>query len=110
MDSPHSNGNHHPGTKETASQGQPARRRSPWPLAVVAAPFILLPFLSWYGTTFWRELDDDEIEKYLNDEQKPRHVQHALEQIDRRIVKGDEGVRRWYPQVLRVAENPLPDL
>ncbi|HYG08661.1 MAG TPA: HEAT repeat domain-containing protein [Pyrinomonadaceae bacterium] len=109
MDREHSNGNHHFGAP-AASQATPARRRSPWPLAVVAALFILLPFLSWYGTTFWRELDDDEIEKYLNDEQKPRHVQHALEQIDRRIVAGDEGVRRWYPQVLRVAGNPLPDL
>lgn len=116
MDGDNSNGNHQAGAKKTASRETPAsqethaRRRSPWPLAVVAALFILLPFLSWYGTTFWRELDDDEIEKYLNDEQKPRHVQHALEQIDRRIVKGDAGVRRWYPQVLRVAENPLPDL
>lgn len=110
MDGDNSNGNHQVGTQETSPQATPARRRSPWPLAVVAALFILLPFLSWYGTTFWRELDDEEIEKYLNDEQKPRHVQHALEQIDRRIVKGDESVRRWYPQVLRVAKNPLPDL
>ncbi|HEX8131405.1 MAG TPA: HEAT repeat domain-containing protein [Pyrinomonadaceae bacterium] len=117
MDGEHSNGNHHVGAPAATAQATvapqetaPARRRSPWPLAVVAALFIILPFLSWYGTTFWRELDDDEIEKYLNDEQKPRHVQHALEQIDRRIVKGDEGVRRWYPQVLRVAGNPQPDL
>jgi hypothetical protein len=115
MDGARSNGKHHLGahddaTAAAAPQAALARRRSPWPLAVVAALFILLPFLSWYGTTFWRELDDDEIEKYLHDEQKPRHVQHALEQIDRRIVKGDEGVRRWYPQVIRVAGNPLPDL
>jgi hypothetical protein len=115
MNRAHSNGNHqaaaHDDEKHFAPQAtKPARRRSPWPLAVVAALFIILPFLSWYGTTFWRELDDEEIEKYLNEEQKPRHVQHALEQIDRRIVKGDESVRRWYPQVLRVAENPLPDL
>jgi hypothetical protein len=109
MGGDHSNGNHHVGT-HAAPQAMAARRRSPWPLAVVAALFIILPFLSWYGTTFWRELDDEEVEKFLNDEQKPRHVQHALEQIDRRIVRGDEGVRRWYPQVLRVAENPLPDL
>ncbi|HZG52663.1 MAG TPA: HEAT repeat domain-containing protein [Pyrinomonadaceae bacterium] len=109
MDVEHSNGNHH-ADAPAPPQAAAARRRSPWPLAVVAALFILLPFLSWYGTTFWRELDDDEIEKYLHDEQKPRHVQHALEQIDRRIVKGDESVKRWYPQVLRVAENPLPDL
>jgi hypothetical protein len=109
MDGDNSNGNHHTGTP-VASQATAARRRSPWPLAVVAALFIILPFLSWYGTTFWRELDDDEIEKYLNDEQKPRHVQHALEQIDRRIVSGDESARRWYPQVIRVAGNSLPDL
>jgi len=109
MDGHNSNGTHDTGAQAVA-QTTPARRRSPWPLAVVAALFILLPFLSWYGTTFWRELDDGEIEKYLNDEQKPRHVQHALEQIDRRIVKGDEGVRRWYPQVIRVAGNSLPDL
>ncbi|HLL70825.1 MAG TPA: HEAT repeat domain-containing protein [Pyrinomonadaceae bacterium] len=89
---------------------QAARRRSPWPLAVVAALFIILPFLSWYGTTFWRSLDDEEIEKYLNDRDKPRHVQHALEQIDKRIVSGDAGVKKWYPQVIRVAENPMPDL
>jgi hypothetical protein len=114
-----SNGNHPQGAPAAptpvaaaapSTDAATARRRSPWPLAVVAALFIILPFLSWYGTTFWRELDDDEIEKYLADEQKPRHVQHALEQIDRRIVKGDEGVRRWYPQVLRVAAHPLPDL
>ncbi|HEX8635170.1 MAG TPA: HEAT repeat domain-containing protein [Pyrinomonadaceae bacterium] len=111
MDVEQANGNHRAAAPAPPSAtAAVARRRSPWPLAVVAALFILLPFLSWYGTTFWRELDDDEIEKYLNDEQKPRHVQHALEQIDRRIVKGDESVRRWYPQVLRVAENPLPDL
>jgi hypothetical protein len=113
MDGDNSN-NHHTRKATTADAAgatvAAARRRSPWPLAVVAALFILLPFLSWYGTTFWRELDAEEIEKFLNDEQKPRHVQHALEQIDRRIVGGDEGVRRWYPQVLRVAGNPLPDL
>ncbi|HEX8458000.1 MAG TPA: HEAT repeat domain-containing protein [Pyrinomonadaceae bacterium] len=114
MDGDHANGNGHARARVTVD-AQPAattsaRRRSPWPLAVVAALFIILPFLSWYGTTFWRELGDEEIEKYLNDTEKPRHVQHALEQIDRRIVKGDEGVRRWYPQVLRVGESALPDL
>jgi hypothetical protein len=110
MDGDNSNGNHHNTRTPVAQQATDARRRSPWPLAVVAALFILLPFLSWYGTTFWRELDDGEIEKYLHDEQKPRHVQHALEQIDRRIVSGDERARRWYPQVIRVAGNALPDL
>lgn len=105
-----SNNNHARKAPAPDASPQAARRRSPWPLAVVAALFIILPFLSWYGTTFWRSLDDGEIEKYLNDRDKPRHVQHALEQIDKRIVAGDEGVKKWYPQVVRVAENPMPDL
>jgi hypothetical protein len=112
MDGDNSN-NHHTrknGAPEAAALVPSARRRSPWPLAVVAALFIILPFLSWYGTTFWRQLTDEEIEKYLGDTQKPRHVQHALEQIDRRIVEGDEGVKRWYPRVVGVAGNALPDL
>jgi hypothetical protein len=111
MDGDNSN-NHH--TRKTSAPDKAvvssARRRSPWPLAVVAALFIILPFLSWYGTTFWRTLGDDEIEKYLGDTEKPRHVQHALEQIDKRIVAGDEGVKKWYSRVVGVAGNPLPDL
>ena len=113
MDGDHSN-NHHT-RKETAQESaaavvSSARRRSPWPLAVVAALFIILPFLSWYGTTFWRTLSDEEIEKYLGDTGKPRHVQHALEQIDKRIVEGDPAVKKWYPRVVGVAGNGLPDL
>ncbi|MGI9106202.1 MAG: HEAT repeat domain-containing protein [Pyrinomonadaceae bacterium] len=88
----------------------PSRPRSPWPLAVVAALFIVLPFLSWYGTSFWRPLNDDEIEKYLSDEQKPRHVQHALEQIDRRIVKKEVEVRKWYPRIIALAGNSPTDI
>jgi len=108
MDGDNSNNHHTRDVSSTATA--PTHRRSPWPLAVVAALFILLPFLSWYGTSFWRPLNDEEIEKYLNEEGKPRHVQHALEQIDRRIVSGDESVKKWYPQIIRVAEKTLPDL
>lgn len=113
MDGDNSN-NHHtrkdPAPAAVAAAASSAPRRSPWPLALVAALFIILPFLSWYGTTFWRPLKDEEIEKYLGDTEKPRHVQHALEQIDKRIVSGDEGVKKWYPRVVGVAGNPLPDL
>jgi hypothetical protein len=111
MDGDNSNNHHTRNGKPAPDAVAPsARRRSPWPLAVVAALFIILPFLSWYGTTFWRSLNDEEIEKYLNDTEKPRHVQHALEQIDKRIVAGDEQVKKWYPRVIGVAGNSLPDL
>ncbi|HLL73982.1 MAG TPA: HEAT repeat domain-containing protein [Pyrinomonadaceae bacterium] len=95
-------------------QGGPAaaqgRRRTPWPLVVVAVLFVVVPFLSWYWTTFLRPLDDEKITEYLNDREKPRHVQHALEQIDKKIVAGDAGARKWYPQIVNVASSPVADL
>src|SRR3712207_4755028 len=121
-----SNGRHGPRPAEAASRtpsaatsgavaaGAQGRRRTPWPLVVVAVLFVVVPFLSWYGTTFLRPLDDEKITEYLNDAAKPRHVQHALEQIDKRIVSDDagerEGARKWYPQIVAVASSPVPDL
>ena len=85
------------------------RRRSPWP-SHLAALFIIVPFLAWYGTWFGRSLSDEDIGKYLAEEDKPRHVQHALSQIVERIQKGDASVKRWYPQVVALAANPMTEI
>lgn len=97
-------------TPRAGVAGGAGKRRTPWPLVVVAVLFVVVPFLSWYGTTFLRPLDDEKIGEYLNDAAQPRHVQHALEQIDKKIVAGDAGARRWYPQVVSVASSPVADL
>ncbi|MEP6707282.1 MAG: hypothetical protein ABJC05_07170 [Pyrinomonadaceae bacterium] len=86
-----------------ADSAKPQRRRSPLPLAILAALFIIAPFLAWYGTWFGRNLSDDTITQYLADQENPRHVQHALSQIESRIEAGDPGVKRWYPQIVRLA-------
>lgn len=86
------------------------RRRTPWALVALAILFVVVPFLSWYGTTFWRTLSDSQIDEYLNDTQKLRHVQHALEAIDQRIVKGDAGARRWYPRIIQLSRDRATDL
>jgi hypothetical protein len=86
------------------------KRRTPWGLAVVAVLFVVMPFLTWYGTSFWRTLSDAQVEEYLADTAKQRHVQHALEEIDRRIIKGDERARRWYPRIVGIANDPATDL
>ncbi|MEA2206969.1 MAG: hypothetical protein QOE77_3745 [Blastocatellia bacterium] len=62
-----------------------------------------MPFLAWYFTWFGRNLSDDNIDKYLADQSSPRHVQHALTQIEARIERGDQSVKRWYPQILQLA-------
>jgi biotin carboxyl carrier protein len=95
----------------TGSLDAPAarRRRTPWPLAVVAVLFVVVPFLTWYWTWFGRSLSDEEIEKYLV-EGKPRHAQHALSQVAERIERKDAGAGRWNAQVVGLASSPSPDV
>ena len=100
--------NSHPA--RTVEDADAPRRRSPWPLIVVAALFIIVPFFTWYGTWFGRSLSDADIEKYLNDERSPRHVQAALTQIEERMEKNDAGVKRWYPRIVALAFSPVAEL
>jgi hypothetical protein len=93
-----------------AGARQAGKRKKPWGLIVVAVLFIVAPFLTWYGTSFWRTLSDAQVDEYLADARNQRHVQHALEEIDRRVVKGDEGARRWYPRVVEISRDPATDL
>ena len=92
-----------PGADATHSRANIARRRSPLPLAILAALFIIAPFLVWYGTWFGRPLSDDTLTKYLAEQDNPRHVQHALTQIEARIEAGDPAAKRWYPQIVSLA-------
>jgi hypothetical protein len=71
----------------------------------VAALFIIVPFLAWYFTWFGRGLSDETIEKYLSDQGSPRHVQHALTQIEARIEAGDPSAKRWYPQIVALSHS-----
>lgn len=84
----------------------PRRRKFPWAMLVVVLLFVVIPFLSWYGTWFGAPLSDSKIEQYLHDNEKPRNVQHALEQIVERMVAGDQKVKKWYPTILALADHP----
>lgn len=100
--------NSHP--EQTVQAATEPRRRSPWPLIVIAALFIIVPFFTWYGTWFGRSLSDADIEKYLNDEHSPRHVQAALTQIEERMEKNDASIKRWYPRIVALAYSPVAEL
>ena len=104
---PHAEGNGG-GPAGLAAPAAP-RRRTPWPLAVVAVLFVVVPFLTWYWTWFGRTLSDEEIERYLR-EGKPRHAQHALSQVAERIERRDAGAGRWNAQVVGLASSPSPDV
>src|SRR6266581_2263534 len=98
------------GNKTEAAVAPPSRQRSTWPLIILAALFIIVPFLTWYTTWFGRDLSDAEIAKYLADEKNPRHIQHALSQIEARIEKGDPNVKKFYPQVIALTKNPVAEI
>jgi hypothetical protein len=92
-----------------ASAAPIGRRKTPWPLAVVALLFIVVPFLTWYWTWFGRSLSDQEIERYLR-EGNPRHAQHALSQVAEKIEKREADAGRWNAEVAALAASPSPDV
>ena len=93
-----------------ALQGLPARRRMPWPMLLVAALFVIVAFLSWYGSWFGRPLSDSQIESYLKDEVKPRNAQHALAFIASRMTQNDQSMKRWYPAVIGSSAHTTPQI
>ena len=80
--------------------------RGSGPILFLAILFVAATFLAWYFSWFGRELSDADISKYLADEKKPRHVQHALLQIQQRIERGDATAKNWYPQLIVLSGNP----
>ena len=96
------NGNH-PGIR--ASE---VRKRTPGskPILFLAILFVAATFLAWYFSWFGRELSDADITTYLADEHKPRHVQHALSLLQKRIERGDASAKNWYPQLITLSAHP----
>jgi hypothetical protein len=92
-----------------ADAAKAVRRRTPWPLIVVALLFVIVPSLTWYLTWFGRSLTDEELTRYFSDS-NPRHAQHALSQLAERIEKGDASASRWNAQVIALSQNQTPDL
>src|SRR5437660_7621305 len=87
-----------------------SRRPSNIWLIIVAALFIIVPFLTWYLTWFGRGLSDDDIAMYLVDENSPRHIQHALLQVEERIERGDPNAKKFYPQIVAASKSSVGEV
>lgn len=83
-----------------------------WALAILilALLFVLMPFLFWNATWFGRPITENQIAKALADRSHPREIQHVLSQFETRIEKGDPSVRRWYPQMVALAKDPIDQI
>ena len=94
---------------KTSPSSAPSRRAT-LIVTIVAAMFIIVPFLFWLDTWFGRELTDEEIREYLADQEKPRKAQHALVQISERMSAGDPTAEQWYPDIVKLAGHSLAEL
>jgi hypothetical protein len=79
---------------------------------------VLMPFLFWWNTWFGRRLSDQQLTEYLQDDKKPRHIQHALVQMGDRMGHHDKAgkpapdpaVKQWYPDLIRLSSNPVEEV
>lgn len=91
--------------KPALSPGRPS-------VIIVLIPLlvVLITFLFWYATWFGRRLSDAEMSEYLSDASVPHKTQHALAVLAGEIQRGDPSARRWYPDLLKLAASPEPEL
>jgi hypothetical protein len=75
---------------------------------------VLMPFLFWWNTWFGRHLSDQQMNEYLHDDKKPRHIQHALVQMGERMGRPEKtaavDAKQWYPDLIRLAGNPVEEV
>ncbi|MGB8522471.1 MAG: HEAT repeat domain-containing protein [Candidatus Acidiferrales bacterium] len=83
-----------------------------WALGILAIAllFVLMPFLFWNATWFGRPMNDEQVSKALADHSHPRDVQHALAQLETRIETRDPSARKWYPQIIQLAGDPVDEI
>lgn len=77
---------------------------------VVAWLICLMPFLFWWNTWFGRKLSDQQLNDYIHDTKKPRHIQQALVQVGERISHHDATAQHWYPDLVRLAADPVEEV
>ncbi len=96
---------------DEASARKPGMSRTQKLLFFIIAWLIcLMPFLFWWNTWFGRKLSDQQLTEYLHDAKKPRHIQQALVQVGERITHQDATTKQWYPELVRLASDPVEEV
>ncbi len=99
------------GTENASSPTPPEPKPVPrWMFLLVtlaAVLSIMIPYIAWRSTWFGARLSDGQIRASLAGE-KPRDIQHALEELSRRLGSGDPETAEFFPLVLEVAKHEEP--
>lgn len=88
----------------------PSSRRSHTFFVLTVLIFVVVPFLFWRGTWFGTSLNDSQMGQYFSGWDKPRKIQHALVQLEERMIAGDKAIQRWYVDVQKVSHHPAKEV
>jgi len=93
-----------------ASAARPARSLPKWPILLLLAAAVVIPAVFWQRVWFGSHLSDEEIRRRLTGPENPRRVQHACEQISRRMQQDPEDARQFYDLLTPLAEHDSEDV
>lgn len=104
-----------PGPDEAPARASADRRaagRSPprWPILAVLAAAVIVPALFWKQVWFGETLSDEEIRRRLTNPESSRHVQHACEQISRRMRSDPRSATQFYDLLVTLADHRDPQI
>ena len=97
-------------TPEAASKKKRMSTRNRILFFVTTWFIAFMPVWFWWNTWFGRTLSDNKIGQYLQDNVHPRHIQQALVQVSERMTRHDNGVKQWYPDLVRLAAHPVEEV
>lgn len=86
-------------------QPDPTKRPPKWPIYVLLVAAVIVPSVFWRQVWFGSDLSDEQIRRRLAQPEQQRDVQHACEQISRRMARDPDGARQFYDPLVSLADH-----
>ncbi len=84
----------------------PSKPPAKWPIFLLLAAAVIVPAIFWQRVWLGAGLTDEEIMRRLRRPQNARRLQHACEQISRRMRADPQNARRFYDLLVPLADHP----
>ncbi len=89
----------------SASPESPRKPTPKWPIFLLLAAAVIVPAMFWQRVWLGVHLSDDEIRRLLSQPENPRDVQHACEQISRRMQRDPQDAQQFYGLLVSLADH-----
>ena len=98
-------------TRESARHGESAPPRADkgvarWPIYLLLTAAVIVPALFWHGLWLGRRLSDEQILRRLAQPENALEVQHACEQVSRRMQRDPAAAVQFYGPLVSLADHP----